>query len=98
MKAQAKAMADFIKTQRKEKNLSQSQMTKIVFPQYTSNQFISNIERGLCQFPVKAISNLSNATGVSKEYIADLMAQDYKTSLLCEVLNESSKLSNQTNN
>ncbi|MEY3182458.1 MAG: Helix-turn-helix domain [Pseudomonadota bacterium] len=88
MKASAKAMASFIRTKRLEKKFSQAEFTKLVFPTHTSNQFLSNIERGNCQFPVKSIRNLSRVTGVNEDYILDLMAMDYKTTM-SEVLNES---------
>ncbi len=97
MKASAKAVADFIRTKRREKKFSQSEFTKLIFPNHTSNQFLSNIERGHCQLPAKAIRNLSKATDVSEDYIADLMAQDYKLSILSEVSNESSKLPTEAN-
>jgi transcriptional regulator with XRE-family HTH domain len=88
MKASARAVADFIRTKRREKKLSQSALTKLIFPEHTSNQFISNIERGLCQVPPKTIPKIANATGTTEDHIINLMAQDYVNSIK-GVLNES---------
>ncbi len=85
MKASAKAVAEFIRAKRKEKKLSQAEFTKLLFPSKNCSQFISNIERGLCQLPVKSVPALSEITGESEEYIIELMASDYKDGLLRQI-------------
>jgi hypothetical protein len=43
------------------------------------------------------VNNLSIALGVDKDVIIALMAEDYKNSVIREVLNESSNVSVETN-
>jgi transcriptional regulator with XRE-family HTH domain len=97
LKASASAVSELIRTVRKEKKLSQSKLSQIVFPNHKSFQFLSNIERGVCQIPARSVNNLSIALGVDKDVIIALMAEDYKNSVIREVLNESSNVSVETN-
>ena len=89
MRSSAKSVATFIKAKRAEKNLSQVEFSKLIFPQHTSYQFLSNIERGKCQLPPRAINKLSEITGTPNDLIVDLMIEDYKAAIISEVANES---------
>lgn len=84
MKIRAIELASFIKMKRKQLNLSQEKLTeKMGWPKKTS-MFLSNIERGICQFPAKHINALSSALEVEKELIIMMMAKDYESQLLKE--------------
>lgn len=84
----ANEMAQFIKSKRKELSLSQTELsTKIGFSK-NHGQFVSNVERGRCQFPVNAIKTLSKVLEVSEETIIEIMCRDYKNCIQ-ESLNES---------
>lgn len=83
----ANEMARFLRVKRQELKLSQVGLASNLGWDTKQAQFLSNIERGICQFPVRYIKKLSETLQVSEETIIDLMAQDYKLGLI-EVLNE----------
>ena len=83
----ANEMARFLRVKRQELKLSQVKLASTLGWDSKQAQFLSNIERGICQFPVRYIKKLSETLQVSEETIIDLMAQDYKLGLI-EVLNE----------
>jgi transcriptional regulator with XRE-family HTH domain len=87
MVSHANAMSKFIKERRKDLRLSQGDLSNLIFSNRKSGQFVSNIERGLCQFPAKMIKRLSDVLMVSEESIIDLMVMDYKRNLINEVIN-----------
>lgn len=97
MVSHANAMSKFIKNRRKDLKLSQCDLSNLIFSNRKSGQFVSNIERGLCQFPAKMVKRLSNALMVSEETIIELMVMDYKRNLINEVIN-APELYNQTIN
>lgn len=50
-----------------------------------SYQQISNIERGVCQLPIKHVAKISEVLGVTKETIIDLLVQDYKQKIISHI-------------
>lgn len=77
----ANEMARFLRVKRQELKLSQVKLASTLGWDSKQAQFLSNIERGICQFPVRYIKKLSETLQVSEETIIDLMAQDYKINL-----------------
>lgn len=77
----ANEMARFLRVKRQELKLSQVGLASNLGWDTKQAQFLSNIERGICQFPVRYIKKLSETLQVNEETIIDLMAQDYKSNL-----------------
>ena len=94
----ANEVSNLIKQKRTELNLSQTDLSRLIGFSSTNGQFVSNIERGRCQFPVKMVKKLSEVLMVSEETIIELMTLDYKKSLMSEVLNGTSSISDETIN
>ena len=94
---QSNEVAKLMKEKRRELKMSQRELSSRVGFSTKEGQFISNVERQKCQFPIRYISKLANALEVSEQTIIELMAQDYKNAIIKEVLN-ASELSNQENN
>ena len=93
----ANEVSKLIKQRRKDLNLSQTELSGMIGFSTKQGQFVSNIERGRCQFPIKFINKLANALEVSNETVIELMAQDYKNAIIKEVIN-APELSNQATN
>lgn len=83
----ANEVARFLRVKRQELKLSQVGLASNLGWDSKQAQFLSNIERGICQFPIRYVKKLAETLQVSEETIIDLMAQDYKLNLI-EVLNE----------
>lgn len=65
---------EFLKTKREAAKLSQSEVAKNLG--YSSPQFISNFERGLCAPPLAALKRIAEVYKISrKELIGMMMAQ-----------------------
>jgi len=78
----ANEVATFIKSKRNELKISQKQLSDKIGLKTKDGQFLSNVERGLCQFPIKYIKQLSQVLNVSEETIVELMTNDYKKCIL----------------
>lgn len=89
-------VANLMRNRRRELRMSQRKLSSMVGFSNKEGQFISNVERGKCQFPVKFINKLANALEVSNETVIELMANDYKNAIIKEVSN-APELFNQTN-
>jgi len=85
MQIKARHTAILIKNRRKDLGLSQVQATKRLGWSEKNAQYLSNVERGLCAFPVKYINELSCALQVSREMIVEMMTKDYKEQILEEL-------------
>lgn len=84
-------MARFLRVKRQELKLSQVKLSANLGWDSRQAQFLSNIERGICQFPVKYVKKLAETFQVSEEAIIDLIVQDYKQSLI-EILNKKNEV------
>ncbi len=49
---------------------------------YSTPQFISNVERGRCRFPVQKLPKIKKLYRLSTEQVLDLFLTEEKTSLL----------------
>lgn len=90
-------VANLMRNRRRELRMSQRKLSSMVGFSNKEGQFISNVERQKCQFPVRYITKLANALEVSEQTIIELMTQDYKNAIIKEVSN-APELSNQTTN
>jgi transcriptional regulator with XRE-family HTH domain len=90
MITQSNEVAKLMRERRRELKLSQRELSAAVGFSTKEGQFISNVERQKCQFPIRYITKLANALEVSEQTIIELMAQDYKNAIIKEVLNASS--------
>jgi transcriptional regulator with XRE-family HTH domain len=94
---QSNEVAKLMRERRRELKLSQRELSAAVGFSTKEGQFISNVERGKCQFPVKFINKLATALDVSNETVIELMTNDYKNAIIKEVSN-APELFNQTTN
>lgn len=67
-------MAKLLNIYREENNLTQSKLAKRLG--YTTSQYISNIERGLCSFPIKKFPKLAKVLKIDASLIADAYVND----------------------
>lgn len=73
-------VGEFIKLRRRLVNLSQEALAKKLG--YKNGQYISNVERGLCMFPMDKLYSLSKLLHVDIELIADQYAKDSKEKVM----------------
>lgn len=81
MKNRAYEMANFLRIRRQELGITQIKLSQIIGLEGSRGQYISNCERGTCQFPVDYITKLSEALQVSEETILNIFVLDYKKTL-----------------
>jgi transcriptional regulator with XRE-family HTH domain len=79
-----KRIAEYMFRRRIELNLTQQDLATNIFGINRNAQFISNLERGKCQFPPKHLKKLAIYLDVSIDHLARLMAEDYEESILHE--------------
>lgn len=77
-----KGIADLVKTYRGRhpKKLSQVELSNMLG--YKNGQFISNVERGICAIPLKALKDLKTILAIPKEDLVQAMVDDYKQTVL----------------
>lgn len=73
------AEAIYIRAMREKAGLSQLILAKKLG--WTSPQFVSNIERGLCYLPMNKLKKFIQVTGASKEVMADLKRKAFEDHL-----------------
>ncbi len=83
-----KRIGQFLKQHRVKAGLTQSDVAQRLG--YTSPQFISNIERGLCSAPVKHLKDFAKMYHLDSEELIGLLLSEHET-LLREALNLNSK-------
>src|ERR1700691_4295238 len=70
------SFGSFLKTAREKRNVTQSELAKRLG--YTTSQFISNCERGLCDPPLDAIPEISQFLGLSKRDVMTVILEQTK--------------------
>lgn len=85
MKVIAKHLSSVIRNRRRELNLSQEDVSRVMGWNKTRGQFLSNIERSKCTLPAKYISKISETIQLPPEAIIDAMLNDYREALSREV-------------
>lgn len=73
-----------IKKKMVEKRITQTKLSGLLGWKTKNAQYVSNIVRGKCQFPVKDINRLCEILEFDLHEMAELFASDYKFSLLNE--------------
>jgi transcriptional regulator with XRE-family HTH domain len=81
-----------LRQKREAANLSQTDICGKIG--WKNGQYISNIERGLCQVPVKHINQLAVELGIGATEIVDAMILDYKEKIVSEIFNNIAKREN----
>lgn len=86
-----KNIAQLIRTKRMahEKGYSQSELSNLLG--YKNGQFISNVERALCNIPLKMLSKVSVILNIDPQELKEAMLKDQE-----ETLNNYLKLSSNT--
>ncbi len=67
-------LGDFLKLKRMDKGLTQGEVAQKLG--YSTPQFISNIERGLCSPPLKNLKTLIKLYGIHHEEVIELILQE----------------------
>lgn len=73
-------VGNYLKQKRQDKGLTQSDVALKMG--YGSPQFISNIERGISQVPIKALRSLIEIYGISPEEIVEVLIQEKRELIL----------------
>jgi transcriptional regulator with XRE-family HTH domain len=86
-----KNIAELIKAKRLQhpKSYSQSELSNLLG--YKNGQFISNVERALCNIPLKMLSKVANVLNIEPEELKEAILKDQE-----ETLNNFLKLSSKT--
>jgi len=61
------------------KSYSQSELSNLLG--YKNGQFISNVERGLCNIPLKMLKKVSDVLDIPKEDLMDVILKDQEKTL-----------------
>lgn len=75
----ASTIGRFFKKKREDNRLSQGELSEALG--YTSSQFVSNWERGLCSPPLAIIPKLAKILNIPKREILDLLTSEYRKGL-----------------
>lgn len=78
-------LAKLIRSRRKELKLTQADVHYRLGWKVVNTQYLSNIELGKCQMPIKHINKLSSVLYLSRELIIENMISDYKEALIKEL-------------
>ncbi|MEO0335933.1 MAG: helix-turn-helix transcriptional regulator [Pseudomonadota bacterium] len=78
----------YLKEQRVRSNLTQSQVAQSLG--YTSPQFISNIERGLCSAPIKHLKGFLKLYNLSLEELLSVILKQEESNLRRALVSEES--------
>lgn len=79
MKPIFKTIGNYTKEKRLEAGLSQASIARKLG--YGSAQFISNVERGLCNYPAKNLKKLEKLIKIDLSYTHQLMVEAYDEEL-----------------
>lgn len=76
-----KNIAKLIRTKRinHPKNLSQSELSQMLG--YKNGQFISNVERGLCNVPLKMLKKISDVLEIDHKELKEAILKDNEETL-----------------
>ena len=72
-------LGQFLKQKRAEAGLTQWDVAQKLG--YSSAQFISNFERGLCQPPLNQLKNIVEIYGLNPQELVDIMMQEQRSLL-----------------
>ena len=75
-----RVVGSLIKAGRGERGISQGKLAKMLG--YTTPQYISNAERGLCSMPVKKLRKISTILGIPPGVMQTAIFTDYKNHVM----------------
>lgn len=70
-------IGQFLAKRRTELNITQSDLSRSLG--YSSPQFVSNWERGLCSPPLQIMSQLCDSLKISKKEVTELLLKQYRS-------------------
>lgn len=76
-------IGDLIRIYREQSNISQTKLARKLG--YTTGQYVSNIERGLCSVPIDKIEKLEKILDLPRHYTASALVNDYKDKVFDEL-------------
>lgn len=75
-------LGDYVRSVRIEAGISQRELGEKLG--YSSGQYISNIERGMCPFPIAKVGEFCRLTGIKPGKLIDSMVNAYREEIeLC---------------
>jgi transcriptional regulator with XRE-family HTH domain len=72
-------LGHLVKEYRRKSNISQIHLAKKLG--YKNGQFVSNMERGLCNVPFSKVGELAKELNIPTDIIIDRMAEDFKANI-----------------
>lgn len=91
MKVRPYNLSLFIRNRREERKMTQTELGKYLG--YKNSQFVSNVERNLCPFPVEKMPDLSVLLRVELEVLVEIYLKDlvrsFRETLDSEILKRS---------
>ena len=79
-----KVLGRYLKEQRLKAGITQKVAADVL--KFKSPQFVSNLERGLCSFPIKKLRILIRLYKGNPQELADLISENFKRRLNLELL------------
>jgi hypothetical protein len=76
-----KNIATLVRTKRVEHPKSYSQSDLSLLLGYKNGQFISNVERGLCNVPLKMMKKISEVLDINPEQLKSAILKDHEETL-----------------
>lgn len=75
-------IAELVKTYRLKhpKKLSQVELSNLLG--YKNGQFVSNVERGICSIPLKALRGLQDILSIPQDELVRAMVKDFEETVL----------------
>lgn len=85
------SIADIVKKYRllHPQKLSQVELSNLLG--YKNGQFISNVERGICAIPLKALGDLKKILNIPQDELVKAMVKDYEETILNHLESADSK-------
>lgn len=82
-------MGKYLKEKRLTKGLSQHQVAAKLG--YGSSQFVSNVERGMCGFPLVKLRKLVDIYDLDAEFLANMIVEDHAKEVRTALIKGKSK-------
>lgn len=84
-------IAELVKTYRLRhpKKLSQVELSNLLG--YKNGQFVSNVERGICSIPLKALRDLQDILNIPQDELVRVMVRDFEETVLNHLNNQVSR-------
>ncbi len=84
-------IADLVKKYRllHPKKLSQVELSNLLG--YKNGQFVSNVERGICSIPLKALGDLKTILNIPQSELVQAMVSDYEFTIINHLNDETGR-------